>query len=85
MHELDSRGALTRAEAVKDWLLNKFGFSLLHQGPFCAALLLQVRPASTPPSIPPPCDFLKQIYMDIKWDCTARRNQFGSPAAGFSY
>ena len=40
---LDSRGAVTRAEAVKDWLLNKFGFCLLHQGPLCAAMLLQAR------------------------------------------
>lgn len=43
MNELDGRGALSRAEVVKDWLLNKFGFCLLHQGPFCAALLLKVR------------------------------------------
>ena len=43
MHALDSRDPMSRAEAVKDWLLNKFGYSLLHQGPFCAALLLQVR------------------------------------------
>ena len=41
---LDGRGAVTRAEAVKDWLLNKFGFCLLHQGPMCAAMLLQARP-----------------------------------------
>lgn len=42
VQQLDSRGEVTRAEGVKDWLLNKFGFCLLHQGPFCAALLLQV-------------------------------------------
>ena len=40
---LDDRGPLTRAEGVGHWLVHKFGFALIHQGPFCAALILQVR------------------------------------------
>jgi hypothetical protein len=56
VQQLDSRRAMSRAEGVKDWLLNKFGFCLLHQGPFCAAMLLQVLPPQVTPHRLPPTD-----------------------------
>lgn len=40
---LDDRGPLSRAEDVGRWLVHKLCFALIHQGPYCAALVLQVR------------------------------------------
>jgi hypothetical protein len=42
--EYDKHSALSRAESIGYWIGNTFCFSLLTQGPFCAGILLQVRP-----------------------------------------
>eukprot|EP00892_Ulva_mutabilis_P005977 jgi/Ulvmu1/3751/UM174_0008.1 len=38
---LDDRGPLMRAEEVGHWLVHKLCFAMVHQGPFCATLILQ--------------------------------------------
>lgn len=48
----DHRMVTSRAEAIGLWLGNTFCFSLLTQGPFCAGILLHVRPTSLQPSAP---------------------------------
>lgn len=50
----DALGAVSRAERIGNWLGNTFCYALHHQGPFCAALLVQVgrQLSRFPPMLP---------------------------------